>query len=106
MEKIKELSLQVKLIAACATIVVLIGGVFAATSFIGDAPAMGESCANASDSEIDSWVDANKGSIPDGVDTGSVSYAVQEICSAARTSNTPQDFSSELLQSAVGLSGY
>lgn len=44
LEKVKELSLQAKLIAACAAVVVLIGGVFAVASIAGSGTDYASKC--------------------------------------------------------------
>lgn len=78
-----------------------------------DVPKYGESCAAASKSETESWVDAHwgfipseeerGGNIPSEAEVGAVVTAVQTICKIAKKTDIPQGFTSELLSTAVEL---
>lgn len=66
-------------------------------------PSDGASCAMASESEIEAWVKAKENSIPDTLGWKPVFWEVKDICSVARSSDTPQAFSPELLNAAIDL---
>lgn len=79
--------------------------VLALTLGLQGVPSDGETCLNASSSEVSAYVDAHKDRIPEGVSTDAVKSGIEDLCRGAAISHTPQSFEPELVDLGVTYAG-